>query len=88
MNERDRQRAVVIDYTDNTGSRAKRPVLPVKVWYGVTIHHPQPQWFLRALCLERKVDRDFALKDIASWAPLPAEEFQPRVCLPPEEGRA
>lgn len=52
-------------YRNWRGEEAARRVVPQKVWLGTTEHHPQEQWFLRALCLDRREDRDFALKDIA-----------------------
>ncbi len=87
MTEREKKQIVLIDYTNYKEERALRRVLPIKVFFGVTIRHPQPQWFLRALCLERQADRDFPLAKIHAWHLPPAEEFEPRVCLPPEPAK-
>jgi predicted DNA-binding transcriptional regulator YafY len=57
-------RCIRIDYTNWRGERRERIIEPSEVWFGATPHHPEPQWFLRALDVEKGEDRDFALRDI------------------------
>ena len=40
------------------------PMLPRELWYGATNYHPEPQWFIRAIDLEKNAVRDFALRDV------------------------
>ena len=54
--------AIVI-YTNWRGVTAVRRIVPRAVWYGTTPHHPEPQWFVRALDVDRDAERDFALRD-------------------------
>jgi predicted DNA-binding transcriptional regulator YafY len=57
---------IVIDYTNWKGERRERRVRPIELWYGSTEHHPEAQWFMQALDIEKDDYRDFALKDIHS----------------------
>ena len=57
---------VELDYTNWKGERRLRRVLPHELWYGTTNYHPTPQWFIRAIDLEKNAMRDFALRDIHS----------------------
>ena len=60
----DGDRAVHLDYTNWKGERRWRRVLPQSLWYGTTSYHPTPQWFIRAVDLEKNAVRDFADKDL------------------------
>ena len=60
----DGDRAVHLDYTNWKGERRWRRVLPQSLWYGTTSYHPTPQWFIRAVDLEKNAVRDFAVKDL------------------------
>ena len=55
---------VELDYTNWKGERRLRRVLPRELWYGATNYHPEPQWFIRAIDLEKNAVRDFALRDV------------------------
>lgn len=52
--------SVRIGYTNHRGEFAVRVITPVSVWYGETVWHPEPQWFLKALDVEKQAERDFA----------------------------
>lgn len=58
---------VEIDYTNYEGKRALRRILPIEIVFDQNPYHPGLQWFVRALDVERNVERCFALKDIHSW---------------------
>jgi hypothetical protein len=58
--------AATITYKNWRGEVASRTIVPDSVWYGVTQWHPKPQWFLRAIDIERQALRDFAIEDIVS----------------------
>lgn len=60
----DGDRAVRLDYTNWKGERRWRLVMPQSLWFGTTSYHPQPQWFIRAVDLEKNAVRDFAVKDL------------------------
>ncbi len=59
---------VRIRYTNYRGETAMRIIVPKRIWFGATEWHPEPQWLLDALDVEKNADRSFALKDISSWA--------------------
>jgi len=61
------KRTVFILYTNYRGQQAWRKVLPLSMWFGVSPYHERPQWFVKAVALDRADERDFALKDIAQW---------------------
>lgn len=61
------EKVVRILYTNYRNETATRTVLPERIWYGSTPWHPQPQWLLDALDVERGERRSFAVADIKSW---------------------
>jgi predicted DNA-binding transcriptional regulator YafY len=65
--ERSLQKQVKILYTNYRGETSLRIIQPIKIWYGVTNWHTEPQWLLEAVDLEKKANRSFAMKDIRSW---------------------
>ena len=60
-------RSVKIIYTNWRGETTERTIEPVRIWFGSTEWHKKEQWLLRAIDLEKEVERDFALKDIKEW---------------------
>lgn len=54
-------------YVNWEGKTAIRKVEPIEIWYGSTKWHPKKQWFLRAIDVEKKEERDFALRDIVKF---------------------
>lgn len=64
----DRKRAIKIVYTNYRGETALREVLPQRVWFGATEWHPEEQWLLDAIDLDKGAPRSFALRDIQSYA--------------------
>ncbi len=59
--------ALVFEYTNWKGETAVRRVKPIEIWYGKTEYHPQEQWLLKALDLEKGEERNFAVKDISKF---------------------
>lgn len=62
------EKAVRILYTNYKGETAYRNIVPEKIWFGATEWHPEPQWLLDALDLEKNALRNFALKDLREWS--------------------
>lgn len=60
---------VIIDYTNWRGERGERVIRPIRLWWGQTRYHPNSQFLLAALDVERNALRDFAMADIHSWKP-------------------
>ena len=60
-------RAVEIVYTNWRRETAVRLVVPMKIWFGSTPYHPDEQWLMKALDVEKNEERDFAMKDIKVW---------------------
>lgn len=58
---------VEIIYTNWKNVKAKRIIRPIEVWFGKTEYHPEDQWLLKALDVEKDEERDFAMKDIEDW---------------------
>lgn len=71
----DDHRDIVIDYTNYRGERAKRKVRPFNdgqagpFYFGSSQYHPDKQWMMVAVDLEKDQVRHFAMKDIHSWHP-------------------
>ena len=60
-------REVKIIYKNYLGEIRVRHIIPSRIWFGKTEFHPQDQWFMKAWDIDKKEERDFALKDIQSW---------------------
>lgn len=58
---------VSIVYTNYRGETAIRRIVPKKIWFGKTDWHPEEQWLLDAVDMEKNAERSFALKDIRAW---------------------
>jgi len=56
-----------LEYKNWEGKVGTRKVGPIKIWHGRTKWHPKRQWFLKAIDLDKKEERDFALKDIIKF---------------------
>jgi predicted DNA-binding transcriptional regulator YafY len=65
----DEKKAVKIGYTNYKGETAERTIIPLELWFGSTEYHEEEQWLLKAFDLEKKAERNFAVKDIKSWRP-------------------
>lgn len=63
-----RDQVVLIDYTNYRGERSVRRVLlsGAMIWTS-NEYHPEPQWLMPALDIEKGTARQFAMKDIHSW---------------------
>lgn len=55
---------VRILYRNYRGETAIRTVRPSRIWFGATSWHPEPQWLMEAVDLEKDAERSFALRDI------------------------
>ena len=63
----DEARAVSILYTNYRGEKAWRRITPIRIWFGATEWHPEEQWLLDAIDLEKGTNRSFAMGDIEAW---------------------
>lgn len=70
------KQVVEILYTNYRGETSRRKILPEKIWFGATDWHPEPQWLIDALDIEKGALRNFAMKDIQEWIPEPATSAQ------------
>lgn len=60
-------KSVRILYTNYRGETALRNIIPEKLFFGSTQWHPEPQWLLEAVDLDRQEKRSFAMKDVRAW---------------------
>ena len=58
---------ISICYTNYRGETSIRQIIPLKIWFGKTDWHPQEQWLLDAIDVEKNAERSFAIKDIKAW---------------------
>jgi hypothetical protein len=65
----DKEKVVTILYTNWRGEKGERAIVPKNIYFGSTRWHPEAQWLLHALDVEKQEHRDFAIKDIESWEP-------------------
>ena len=55
------------EYINWEGNQALRKLKPIEIWFGKTEWHPEEQWFLKALDIDKNAERNFALKDIIKF---------------------
>jgi predicted DNA-binding transcriptional regulator YafY len=70
-------KSVEIIYTNWRGIMAPRRIVPLRVEFENSEWHPDTQWVLYAIDLDKGEERAFAMKDIESWRPL-ADEKEPQ----------
>lgn len=63
----DAKAAVNIVYTNYRGETRSRRIVPSKIEFMSTPHHPEAQWILHAFDVEKQAQRSFAMKDIREW---------------------
>lgn len=56
-------------YTNWKGAQSRRRVLPCRLYFGATDWHPEPQWLLEALDLDKNALRVFAVRDMVPESP-------------------
>lgn len=61
------EQQVRILYTNYRGETALRTVIPERLYFGSTTWHPESQWLLDALDVDKHENRTFAMKDIRAW---------------------
>lgn len=62
-------------YRNHRGEVAQRRVWPNSLYYGSSGWHPEPQWFLHAVDLDRDAVRVFAFRDIIALPETPDEAW-------------
>jgi predicted DNA-binding transcriptional regulator YafY len=58
---------VRILYRNYKGETSWRRIIPKRIWFGRNEWHPEEQWLLEALDIEKDAIRDLAMKDILEW---------------------
>ncbi len=54
------------EYVNHRGEQATRTVRPIRIWFGSTCYHPEPQWLLECFDLDKMSTRDYAMSGMAS----------------------
>lgn len=67
MQHVDPRTIVTIRYTNWKGETGVRRIVPQRVYFSSSEWHPEPQWIMDALDLEKGAERSFAIKDIHEW---------------------
>lgn len=67
------EKRVIVDYTNHRGERRERTIDPIFFAFTSSPWHPEPQWILDAIDVERNETRSFALSGIHGWRPAPEE---------------
>ena len=75
----DPRKEVWIDYTNHRGERAWRHILPLgQISFENSQWHPETQWVMEAVDLDKNAIRDFALVSIHEWRGSPPGGDVPR----------
>jgi hypothetical protein len=56
--------AVLVLYRNHRGDVTVRHVVPCGIWHGATEWHPEPQWLMQVIDLDKNAYRTFAMRDI------------------------
>lgn len=56
---------ITFSYRNWRGETGTRTAVPVNLWFGNSEWHPEDQWFIRAIDVEKGEERDFALLDMS-----------------------
>lgn len=72
----DQEKKVTIRYRNWKGEEAVRHIIPLRMFFGATDYHPEPQWLLEAADLDKNTTRTFACSGISSWSSERAEVSQ------------
>ena len=64
---------ITMIYRNYRGEVGRRTIIPLAIWFGHTEFHPDPQWLLTAFDVEKKAQRDFALRDCQFAQPVAQE---------------
>jgi predicted DNA-binding transcriptional regulator YafY len=68
----DPKQEVMIDYSNYKGERSLRRIRPLRVVFENNEWHPETQWILEAVDIDKGQERGFAIKSIhAWWVPAP-----------------
>lgn len=62
---------VTFTYKNHRGEISTRLVLPIMIAFGSNSYHPEPQWFVHGIDINKNAERTFAWKDIKDFAPAP-----------------
>jgi hypothetical protein len=58
---------VAIRYTNHRGETTVRRVVPLRIWHGSTEWHPEAQWLMDALDVDKGAERSFALRNVLAF---------------------
>lgn len=58
---------VTITYRNYRGETAERRIIPRKIWFGSTEWHPERQWMMDAIDVEKNAVRSFAMNDFLDF---------------------
>jgi hypothetical protein len=57
------------EYTNHRGETTTRTVRPIRIHFGSTAWHPEPQWLMEVFDVDKVATRDYAMSGInySSW---------------------
>ncbi|MGF7178383.1 hypothetical protein [Azospirillum doebereinerae] len=75
-------------YANWRGETAVRRARPVRVYYGSTEWHSEPQWLMEAYDADKGLLRTFAMRDMSASAVTPVAEISPSMCVAASDAAA
>ena len=67
IHSQEEKKKVTILYTNWKGDTNYRNIIPMSVEFKATQWHPEEQWILNAMDVDKNAQRAFAIKDIKEW---------------------
>lgn len=65
---------VYVRYINHRGETACRLVRPIRLWFGSTAWHPEPQWLMECFDVQKGETRDFAMSNVLTWVPFSIDQ--------------
>lgn len=62
-----KEEIVKLRYKNWKGEVKVRTVWPMRIWYGSTEYHKDPQWLMKVYDMDKEDYRDYALRDVEEW---------------------
>jgi hypothetical protein len=57
---------IAFDYINWKGSQSRRRARVMGIFWGSTEYHPEEQWLIKAMDLDKKQERVFAMRDMSN----------------------
>lgn len=58
------QDTVIVQYTNHRGETKIRHIRPIRIYFGSTAWHPEPQWIMEVWDMDKQGTREYSLEGV------------------------